>query len=102
MNKLATEASSVSNAYSWNFLLNIKTAGKINRLSSLNHKIRYETTQEGTFAQVTLHNGEQTKMGKDFVINFSHDKMFEPIGFTQTNEFGEQTFLVNYLPIIKP
>lgn len=28
--------------------------------------------------------------------------MFEPIGFTQMNEFGEQTFLVNFLPIIKP
>ena len=28
--------------------------------------------------------------------------MFEPVGFTQYNEFGEQSFLVNYLPIIKP
>jgi hypothetical protein len=28
--------------------------------------------------------------------------MFEPIGFTQTNEFGEQSFLVNFLPIVKP
>jgi len=28
--------------------------------------------------------------------------MFEPVGFTQFNEFGEQSFLVNFLPIIKP
>jgi hypothetical protein len=28
--------------------------------------------------------------------------MFEPIGFTQINEFGEQSFLVNFLPIVKP
>jgi hypothetical protein len=38
----------------------------------------------------------------DFILYFQNDKMFEPIGFTQTNEFGEQSFLVNFLPIIKP
>ena len=28
--------------------------------------------------------------------------MFKPIGFTQINEFGEQSFLVNFVPIVKP
>jgi hypothetical protein len=28
--------------------------------------------------------------------------MFEPIGVTQINQFGEQSFLVNFLPIVKP
>ena len=28
--------------------------------------------------------------------------MFEPVGFTQINEFGEQSLLVNFLPIVKP
>ena len=28
--------------------------------------------------------------------------MFEPTGFTQINEHGEQSFIVSFLPIIKP
>lgn len=28
--------------------------------------------------------------------------MFEPIGFTQINQHGEQSILVNFLPIVKP
>ena len=89
MNEMATDPSLVLMAYSWNFTLNIKTAGAIKRLASANHKINYETSQDGTFAKVCLRQGEERNLGKDFVIHFSHDKMFEPIGFTQINEFGE-------------
>jgi len=89
MNEMASDPSIVSMAYSWNFILNIKTAGAIKRLASANHKIKYDTSQDGTIAKVQLRQGEERNLGKDFVIHFSHEKMFEHIGFTQTNEFGE-------------
>lgn len=102
MNSLAQDDAKVSNYYSWNFTLNIKQAGKIKRLSSINHEIDYSLSEDGTLAQVKLKKGEETNLGKDFILYFQNDKMFEPIGFTQINEFGEQSFLVNFLPIVKP
>jgi len=35
-----------------NFSFNIKTAGKIKRLASVNHEIQYALTYDGTMAQV--------------------------------------------------
>ena len=102
MNELACDPKTAALFYSWNFSLNIKTAGKIKRLASTNHEIDYSLLEDGTLAQVRLKKGEERNLGKDFVLYFQHDKMFEPIGFTQFNEFGEQSFLVNYLPVIKP
>ena len=86
---------------SWNLLLNIKTAGKIKRLASLNHEIDYLLREHGTVAKVSLKNLGYNDLGRDFVLYFQHDKMFEPSVFSQFNEFGEQSFLFNYLPIIK-
>lgn len=102
MNDLECDPKIAALFYSWNFSLNIKTAGKIRRLASTNHDIEYSLWEDDTLAQVVLKKGEERNLGKDFIFHFQHDKMFEPIGFTQLNEFGEQSFLVNYLPIIKP
>ncbi len=82
MNELACDQQAAALSYSWNFILNIKTAGKINRLASTNHEIVYSLQEEGTLAQVKLKQGEERNLGKDFILHFQHDKMFEPIGFT--------------------
>lgn len=41
MNELACDPKTAALFYSWNFSLNIKTAGKIKRLASTNHEIDY-------------------------------------------------------------
>jgi hypothetical protein len=56
--------------YSWDFSLNIKTAGKIKRLASTNHEIEYSIWEEGTLASVNLKQGEKRNLGKDFVLYF--------------------------------
>ena len=87
----------------WKFSLNIKTAGKITRLASTNQEIEFQINEDGTMAQVSLKKGEEKNLGRDFILHFQHDKMFdEPTGFTQINEFGEQSFLVNFMPIVMP
>ena len=53
-------------------------------------------------ATVSLKKGEERNLGQDFILYFQNDKMFEPTGFTQINEHGEQSFIVSFLPIIKP
>jgi len=102
MNELAVNSSVAALSYCYNFNMTIKTAGKIKRLVSSNQEIDFELSEDETLAKLSLRKGEEKNLEKDIVIKFSHDKLFEPVGFTQINEFGEQTFLVNFLPIIKP
>ena len=50
INDLACDPQTVALHYCWDFSLNIKTAGKISRLTSINHDIKYTLSEEGTMA----------------------------------------------------
>jgi len=54
LNDLALDGNLVGIHYSWDFSLNIKTAGKIKRLASQNHLIEYSIWEDGTLATVNL------------------------------------------------
>ena len=38
--------------------------------------------EDDTEALVKLKTGEERNLGKDFILYFQNDKMFEPVGFT--------------------
>lgn len=63
MNELACYPNIAALFYSWNFSLNIKTAGKIKRLASTNHEIEYSLWENDRLAQVTLKKGEERNLG---------------------------------------
>jgi hypothetical protein len=69
-NGLEQDGNKVGVHYSWDYLFNIKAAGKIKRLASKNHEIEYSLSEEGTLASINLKKGEKRKLGKDFVLHF--------------------------------
>ena len=74
---------------------------KIQRISSRQHKVGYELSEDQKSARIYLDANERFNQNEDFVIYFRDDKINEPTAIATTNEYGEQCILVNILPDLK-
>lgn len=76
-------------------------SGKIQRISSRQHKVGYELSQNQKQAKIYLDANERFNQNKDFILYFRDDKINEPTAIASINQHGEQCILVNILPELK-
>ena len=62
---------------------------KIQRISSRQHKVGYELSEDQKSARIYLDANERFNQNEDFVIYFRDDKINEPTAIATTNEYGE-------------
>lgn len=100
-----TEASARGDCpYVWDVSLNIEMQGRISRLASRHHKIKYELNSDGNQGRVVLADELDKSMipQKDFVLLIRDSEINLPTGFTCISDESEQAIMVNVLVDLTP
>ncbi|CDW90556.1 von willebrand factor type a domain containing protein [Stylonychia lemnae] len=86
----------------WNLNIEVKMQGKIQRLSSRNHNIKFESSEDRKNAIILISDQEKMKpMSKDFILFIKDDTTNNPVAISSLNQFGEQSVLLSILPDLR-
>jgi hypothetical protein len=80
---------SSENLYPFSLAIHIKTKGKLERLSSRFHAIKYQLSNDNTETKIQLKEPNSFDVSNDFVLYYRDKCGNDPVALVGTNEFGE-------------